>query len=73
MINKKTRWGVSGDAILLMAIKFVTIALGLAITRLLSEYLTVYDYGTYSQILLIVKLQSLQNHVKHGGLVVWCI
>ena len=58
MINKKTRWGVSGDAILLMAIKFVTIALGLAITRLLSEYLTVYDYGTYSQILLIVSTVS---------------
>ncbi len=46
--------GASADAILLMLIKLVTILLGLAVTRLLSQYLSVYDYGTYSQILLIV-------------------
>ena len=43
---------------LLMFIKLVTIALGFVITRLLSQYLSVYDYGTYSQILLIVSTVS---------------
>ena len=46
--------GASADAILLMIIKLVTILLGLTVTRLLSQYLSVYDYGSYSQILLIV-------------------
>ena len=46
--------GTSADALLLMFIKLVTILLGLTVTRLLSQYLSVYDYGTYSQILLIV-------------------
>lgn len=50
--------GVSIDAILLTFIKLVTTALGLVITRLLSEYLSVYDYGTYSQILLVVSTVS---------------
>lgn len=46
--------GTSGDAFLLTFVKLVTMALGLIITRLLSEHLSVYDYGTYSQILLII-------------------
>ena len=46
--------GVSTDAVLLMFIKLVTMALGLVVTRLLSEYLQVYDYGTYSQVLLVI-------------------
>lgn len=50
--------GASADAILLMFIKLVTILLGLAVTRLLSQYLSVYDYGTYSQILLVVSTVS---------------
>ena len=50
--------GTSADAILLTFIKFVTVALGLVVTRLLSEYLAVHDYGTYSQILLIVSTVS---------------
>ena len=54
MKGNKLRTGTSGDAVLLMFIKLVTIALGLVVTRLLSEHLSVYDYGTYSQILLIV-------------------
>lgn len=45
--------GASLDAILLTFIRLVTIVLGLIITRLLSEYLSVYEYGTYSQIMLI--------------------
>ena len=54
MKRNRLRPGTSGDAVLLMFIKLVTIALGLVVTRLLSEHLSVYDYGTYSQILLIV-------------------
>lgn len=54
MKQNKLRWGTSGDAILLMSIKLVTTVLGLVVTRLLSQYLSVYDYGTYSQIMLMV-------------------
>ena len=43
---------------MLLAVKLVTTVLGLLVTRLLSEYLSVYDYGTYSQILLIVSIVS---------------
>ncbi len=46
--------GASTGAIYLMAVKFVTIALGIVISRILSEYLSKYDYGTYSQIMLVV-------------------
>lgn len=55
--NKLLR-GASADGILLTAIKFVTIFLGLLITRLLSEHLSAYDYGTYAQILLMVSTVS---------------
>ena len=58
MMKNKRIGGRSADAILLMFIKLVTIALGFVITRLLSQYLSVYDYGTYSQILLIVSTVS---------------
>lgn len=50
--------GTSADAVLLAAIKLMTILFGLIVTRLLSQYLTVYDYGTYSQILLIASTVS---------------
>lgn len=53
-MKNKRQWGTSGDAIFLILIKLVTILLGLTVTRLLSQYLSVYDYGTYSQILLVV-------------------
>ncbi len=46
--------GTSGDALSLTAVKLVTTVLGLAVTRLLSEYLSVHDYGTYTQVLLVV-------------------
>ena len=45
--------GSSGDALLLTAVKLVTMLLSLVTTRLMSQYLTTYDYGTYSQVLLI--------------------
>lgn len=48
----------SADGILLTVIKLITIFLGLLITRLLSEHLSAYDYGTYSQILLMVSTVS---------------
>ena len=50
--------GASLDAIFLTFIKLVTTALGLVITRLLSEYLSVYDYGLYSQVILVVSTVS---------------
>lgn len=50
--------GASADAILLVIVKLVTTLLGLTVTRLLSQYLAVYDYGTYSQILLITSTVS---------------
>lgn len=58
MKRTKLRGGASTDAILLMVIKLATTMLGFVITRLLSQYLSVYDYGTYSQILLIVSTVS---------------
>ena len=50
--------GTSFDAILLTSIKLVTAVIGLVITRILSEYLSVHAYGTYSQILLLVSSVS---------------
>ncbi len=49
---------MSADAVLLTFIKLVTMTLGLVTTRLLSQYLSVHDYGTYSQVLLIVSTVS---------------
>lgn len=45
--------GNSSNAIFLTLVKLVTMAMGLVTTRLLSQYLTTYDYGTYSQVLLV--------------------
>ena len=53
-MGKKLKGGTSGDAVLLMFIKLVTMALGLTVTRLLSQYFSYHDYGTYSQIMLVV-------------------
>lgn len=53
-MGKLGKGGTSGDAVLLMFIKLVTMALGLTVTRLLSQFLSYHDYGTYSQILLVV-------------------
>ena len=50
--------GSSGDALLLTAVKLMTMLLSLVTTRLLSQYLTTYDYGTYSQVLLIASTIS---------------
>ncbi len=50
---RKMQWGTSADALLLTFIKLVSMALSFIVTRLLSQYLTEYDYGTYSSILQI--------------------
>ena len=46
--------GLSSDAVWLTVIKLMTTVVGLVVTRLLSEYLSVLEYGTYSQIMLLV-------------------
>lgn len=56
--KEKNNCGGSYDALLLTFIKFLTIGISLIITRLLSEYLSLHDYGTYSQILLLTSLIS---------------
>ena len=53
-MRRRLQWGTSADALLLTFIKLVTISVSFVVTRLLSQYLTKYDYGTYSTILLIV-------------------
>ena len=50
--------GTSGDAMLLMLVKLMTIVLNFAVTRLMSQHLSLHDYGTYSQILLLVSTVS---------------
>lgn len=45
--------GASADAFLLAAVKMMTVVLGFVVTRLLSQYLSKYDYGTYSKVVLI--------------------
>lgn len=58
MNKKKLLNGTSADAIFLMIVKVISTAVSLVITRLLSQYLSVQDYGTYSQILLIISTVS---------------
>ena len=44
----------SGDAIILAAVRLMTMGLSFITTRVLSTYLSKFEYGTYSQVLLIV-------------------
>lgn len=53
-INNFSLKGASLDGIILTAVKVMTMALGLITTRLLSQYLSIFDYGTYSLIQLVV-------------------
>ena len=53
-INNFSLQGASLDGIILAAVKIVTMGLGLITTRLLSQYLSIFDYGTYSLIQLVV-------------------
>ena len=54
MSKRRLDGGTSGDAVLLMFIKLVTMTLGLVVTRLLSQHFSYQGYGTYSQVLLVV-------------------
>lgn len=45
--------GASSDAVMLILIRLVTMGLAFVVTRLLSQYLSTYDYGTYSQVILV--------------------
>ena len=50
--------GASTNAIYLIVVRIVTIVLSFVVARILSQYLSIYDYGTYSQIMLIVSTTS---------------
>lgn len=54
----KNRKGVAGDSISLAFVKIITTVLGLATTRILCSFLSKSDYGTYSQVLLLVSSVS---------------
>lgn len=58
MMQMKWNNSKSADAVALIAIKLVTISLGFVVTRLLSQQLSTHDYGTYSQLLLVVSTVS---------------
>ena len=51
---KKLFNGASGDSFFLMVVRMVTIVFGLLMTRVLSQHFSLEDYGTYSQIMLLV-------------------
>lgn len=53
-INNFSLQGASLDGIILATVKIMTTGLGLITTRLLSQYLSIFDYGTYSLIQLVV-------------------
>lgn len=46
--------GASGDSVLLIFVRLVTILLGMTTTRIVAEKLSLTDYGTYSQVMLLV-------------------
>ncbi len=50
--------GASSDAVFLTVARLMTTALGFTVTRLLSQFFSVHDYGTYSQIMLLVSTLS---------------
>lgn len=51
--NRLSLHGASADAAALIVVKLMTMTVSLVVTRLLSQCLSVYDYGTYSQVLLV--------------------
>lgn len=54
----KLKNGASSDAVLLMFVRLITMVLSFTVTRLLSEHLSIYDYGTYSQVMLLATTVS---------------
>ncbi len=52
----------SGDSFFLIFVRVVTLVLGLITTRILSGHFSVYDYGGYSQIILLTTtISSMTN------------
>ena len=45
--------GASGDSFFLVCVRMVTLVFSLLMTRILSGHFSVYEYGTYSQIILL--------------------
>ena len=50
--------GASADSIILIFVRLVTTALSFVMTRLLSQHLSVLEYGTYSQVMLLISTIS---------------
>lgn len=45
--------GASADSVFLIFVRFITIFIGMFVTRIMSGHFSVHDYGTYSQINLL--------------------
>ena len=50
--------GTSGDSVFLIFVRMVTLVLGLVMTRVLSDHFSLHDYGTYSQVMLLITTVS---------------
>ena len=46
--------GASGDSFFLIFVRVITLVLGILITRVLSGHFSLQEYGTYSQIMLLI-------------------
>lgn len=55
-LNRKT--SVGGDAVILTVSKFMTTIIGVVTSMLLARFRTLDEYGTYSQIIMVVDLVS---------------
>lgn len=54
----KNKNSVAGDSVALAFVKLITSVLGLLTTRILCGFLSKSDYGTYSQVLLLISSMS---------------
>lgn len=54
MLGKKIKSGVASDSIVLAFVKIVTLFVSIIQTMILSRYLSITEYGTYSEGLLII-------------------
>lgn len=58
MMKKTILRGASGDSLYLMLTKLVTMLLGMAVARILSQTLSLAEYGSYSEIMLLTSTLS---------------
>ena len=56
--------GASGDSILLIFVRVVTMTASLLMTRILSDHFSMHDYGTYSQVMLLIN--TVMNLTSFG-------